>query len=81
MIRIDKNTMEIEIKGKTSDIKAELTVAMKRMLRKGILTERDILEALKYAKMSYEDLAKELIEELINVAHEARSKMEGKKNG
>ena len=81
MIRIDKNTMEIEIKGKTSDIKDELTVAMKRMLRKGILTERDILEALKYAKMSYEDLAKELIEELINAAHEARSKMEGKKNG
>ena len=81
MIRIDKNTMEIEIKGRTSDIKAELTVAMKRMLRKGILTEDDILEALKYAKMSYEDLAKELIEELINVAHEARSKMEGKKNG
>lgn len=81
MIRIDKNTMEIEIKGRTSDIKAELTVAMKRMLRKGILTEDDILEALKYAKMPTEYLVKKLIEEFINAAHEAMSKTEGKKNG
>ena len=54
---------------------------MKRMLRKGILTEDDILEALKYAKMPTEYLVKKLIEEFINAAHEAMSKTEGKKNG
>lgn len=61
MIKISVKDGIMELKGSKGLLKAELTILLNRMLSEGVISESELQDAIKKAKMTREEMEKEIL--------------------